>query len=232
MQVSSHIPTHIAFILDGNRRWAKQRGLSANAGHRAGRDAVRKLGDWCLEYEVKYLTVYAFSTENWKRSPSEVRELMRLFLEALQKDLPDFIVKGVRLRIIGERNKLPRPLQIAIRKAEKETRNNTRATMVIALNYGGRHELIRSMRAAAEDGVDMAHITPQQLSGYLDTAGIPDPDAIVRTSGEQRLSNFLTWQSVYSELIFVKKSLPAFTKKDFQAVLKEYARRNRRFGGN
>lgn len=226
------VPQHIAFILDGNRRWAKQRGLPANAGHRAGRDAVRKLGDWCLEYGVKYLTVYAFSTENWKRSSSEVRELMRLFLEALQKDLPDFIAKGVQLRIIGARNKLPRPLQIAIRKAEKETRNNTRATMVIALNYGGRHELIRSIQAAAQDGVDMKHITPQELSGYLDTAGIPDPDVIVRTSGEQRISNFLTWQSVYSELIFVKKPLPAFTKKDFQAVLKEYAKRNRRFGGN
>lgn len=225
------IPEHIAFILDGNRRWARARGLPTLEGHRRGYERAMDLGEWCREAGVHYLTVYAFSTENWKRSKREVGYLMRLLKNGLTKDARRLHEKGIRVRVIGKVRELGKDLRKAIRDIERLTARNTKGVMNLAINYGGRWDITEAVRRAARDGVSVQRLTPDVLSRYTYTAGQPDPDLIVRTSGEQRLSGFLTWQSAYSELLFVDKLLPAFTKRDFQGVLREYAKRRRRFGG-
>lgn len=228
--MSAAIPQHIAFILDGNRRWAKARGLPTLQGHRAGYDRAMELGEWCLEAGIKYLTVYAFSTENWNRSKREVAYLMRLLKLGMTREIKKLHKKGIRVRVIGKIHELSKDLQKAIHDAEELTQHNTAGTMNFAINYGGRWDITEAVRKAAKAGEDLGKLTPEILSRYVYTAGQPDPDLIVRTSGEQRLSGFLAWQSVYSELLFVKKPFPAFTKKDFQAVLAAFVDRNRRYG--
>ncbi len=212
--------------MDGNRRWAKERNLAAVDGHRAGYELVKKLGPWCLSRGVRYLTIYAFSCENWKRAKEEVGYLMDLLMGAVTRDLSLLTHDRIRLKIIGRRADLSSALREAIGKAEKETEHFSAGTLQLAISYGGRDEIVRAARQAALGG----EITEDSLAANLDTAGAPDPDLIIRTSGEERLSGFLTWQSAYSELIFLDKYWPDFSEDDLDACLQEYASRERRYG--
>ncbi len=223
---------HLAIIMDGNRRWAKQRGLSSLQGHKAGYEKLKAVGDWCLARGIKILTVFAFSTENWKRSEAEVGYLMKLLEFALTKELKVFIKKGIRLNIIGLKSGLSKKMQLAVKNAEAKTKNNKKGILNLAINYGGRLEIVEAMKKIARHKIPAAKITEELISRNAWTAGLPDPDLVIRTSGEQRLSGFLTWQSVYSELYFIKKHWPAFTEKDLDEAIKEYNQRHRRFGGN
>lgn len=221
---------HLAIILDGNRRWARARDLPTLQGHKRGYDNVKKVGKWCLEKGIKILTVYAFSTENWKRSEHEVNYLMKLLKRALSKDLPEFHKMGLQLRIIGRRKGLPKDLQTAIEKAEKKTKNNNKGILNIAINYGGRAEIVDAIKKICKKKMPISNIDQNLVEKNLYTAGLPNPDIIVRTSGEHRLSGFLLWQASYSELLFIKKHWPEFSKKDLESVIKEYNKRQRRFG--
>lgn len=216
--------------MDGNRRWAKRRGLPSLAGHRRGYDVLLKAGDWCLARGIDILTVYAFSTENWNRSKKEVSYLMKLLLLALTKEVSGLHKKNIRISVIGRIHGLPKALQKKISEAMKLTAGNTRGTLQLAVNYGGRAELVDAARVVAAQARRPSDITEEKIAAALYTAGQPDPDLIIRTSGEQRLSGFLTWQSVYSELLFVAKHWPEFTERDFDAALAEYGRRQRRYG--
>lgn len=232
------LPQHIGFIMDGNGRWAKQRGLERTAGHTEGAKTFRKIGEYCADVGVKYLTFYAFSTENWNRPKSEVLGLMKLFKEYLREAddrIEENKVRQMRLRFIGEREKLPKDLLKLIEKAERETAMYDKVIVNVALNYGGRAELTHSVKEIAslvKDGrLSLDDITEQTVSDYLYTAGQPDPDIIVRPSGELRLSNFMTWQSAYSEFWFSDILWPDFTEENVNEILREYQNRNRRFGG-
>ena len=220
------VPKHIGFIMDGNRRWAKGRGLPALEGHRAGYDLVKKVGPWCLKRGVKYLTCYAFSIENWKRAKDEVGYLMDLLFLAVTNDLDILTKDGIRLKVIGRRSDLSEKLQKAISDAVERTKNNSAGVLQLAISYGGRDEIVRAARAAAKTG----DITEDTLARNLDTAGVPDPDLVIRTSGEQRLSGFLAWQTIYSELLFLEKHWPDFTEADLDGALAWYADRERRYG--
>lgn len=223
---------HIAFIMDGNRRWAKQKGLPTLEGHRRGYNKMKDVGDWCIKRGIKHITVYAFSTENWKRSKTEVDYLMRLLQNALTKELGEFHKRGIRLKVIGSRERLSKNIVKAIDNAEKETANNTKGTLNLAINYGGRLEIVEAVKKIMAQKKSAGVISEEDISKNIWTAGQPDPDIIVRTSGEQRLSGFLTWQSVYSELFFIKHHWPGFTERDLDDILDDYNNRNRRFGGN
>jgi undecaprenyl diphosphate synthase len=229
------IPRHVAIIMDGNGRWAKQRLLPRIAGHRKGIEAakavVRAAGDLGLEV----LTLYAFSTENWSRPADEVSDLMGLLKHFIQKDITELADNGVRLRIIGDYKALSPDLVTLIDGAVARTADNRKTTLVIALNYGSQAEIVASARALAErarDGaLDPSSITAEHLGAGLETYGIPDPDLVIRTSGEQRLSNFLLWQAAYAELLFVDTLWPDFGAKELESALAVYAQRERRFGG-
>jgi len=216
--------------MDGNRRFAKEQGKPSYEGHLAGHETLKNVGDWCLEAGVKYLTVFGFSTENWKRSGDEVEFLMKLFYRAVTEELETFNKKGIRLRILGRREGLSLELAEAFDKAEKSTAGNTNANLSLAINYGGRIEILDAVKKILTEGVSAEKITEELFASKLTTNGMPDPDLILRTSGEKRLSGFLTWQSVYSELIFIDKHWPALTREDFNAILEEFANRQRRFG--
>lgn len=220
---------HIGIIMDGNRRWAKDKGLPSIEGHRKGYDKLKEVGEWCLQKGIKYVTVYAFSTENWSREKSEVDYLMKLLKKAVTSEIPYFMEKNIRLRVVGSRKELSDDLIEAIEKAEEETKNNDGANLSLAINYGGRLEILEAAKKLAEQNKDF---TEENFSQNVWTSDIPDPEIVIRTSGEQRLSGFLTWQSVYSELFFVQNHWPAFSKDDFEGVLEEFNQRNRRFGGN
>ena len=228
-------PRHIAIIMDGNGRWALSRGLPRLAGHRAGTENLRRVIEACVEFGVKYLTLYAFSTENWGRPVEEVRGLMRILGDVIDRELRKLHEEGVQLRHIGRLNRLKPSLKKKVLDAIELTKNNDRLTLNIAFNYGGRDEIARAMirmAQAIEAGeLVSGDISEQVIPDYLDTSGIPDPDLVIRTSGEERLSNFLTWQCAYSELLFMDVYWPDFSKSHFQAALDSYARRNRRFGG-
>ncbi|MFH1597968.1 MAG: polyprenyl diphosphate synthase [Patescibacteria group bacterium] len=223
------VPNHLGIIMDGNRRWARNRGLPTLEGHRRGYNKVKKVGDWCLDRGIKILTVYAFSTENWNRSKKEVGYLMKLLKKALTDDIQEMHQKNIQVRVIGRVSQLSKDLQKAVRDAVKLTKKNTKGILNIALNYGGRPEIVDAIRKVVRKKVP---ITEAAIADNLYTAGLPDPDLIIRTSGEYRLSNFLTWQASYSELMFIDKHWPAFTEKDLDKAIKEYQKRNRRFGGN
>lgn len=223
---------HLGIILDGNRRWAKENGLPSFEGHRKGYEKMKEVGVWCIDRGIDILTVYAFSTENWNRAEDEVGYLMDLLYKVVTIEIPEFTRRGIRLRIIGSRDRLSDKLKVAIDKAEEETRNNSKGTLNIALNYGGRLEIVEAVKKAMASGIDPKDINEKAISDNIWTAGQSDPDLIIRTSGEQRLSNFLTWQSVYSELLFVKCHWPAFSEKDLDEAIEEFSRRTRRFGGN
>ncbi len=232
------LPQHIGFIMDGNGRWAKQRGLERTAGHTEGAKTFRKIGEYCADVGIKYLTFYAFSTENWNRPKSEVLGLMKLFKEYLREAddrIEENKVRQMRLRFIGEREKLPKDLLKLIEKAERETAMYDKVIVNVALNYGGRAELTNSVKeiaALVKDGrLSLDDISEQTIADHLYTAGQPDPDIIVRPSGELRLSNFMTWQSAYSEFWFSDILWPDFTEEHVNEILREYQNRNRRFGG-
>ena len=228
-------PEHVAIIMDGNGRWAKARGLPRLAGHRAGVEALRKAVRAAGERGIPWLTVYAFSSENWSRTKSEVNDLMGLLKLFIRRDLAELHENGVRVRVIGEREGLSPDIRGLLDEAEALTAGNRAMNLVIAFNYGGRDEIVRATRRIADSvargELDSEAVTPELFAEHLDTAGIPDPDLVIRTSGEVRMSNFLPWQAAYSELVFLPCYWPDFTCDHLADALRQYAVRERRFGG-
>jgi undecaprenyl diphosphate synthase len=228
-------PSHVAIIMDGNGRWAKARGLPRLAGHRAGVEALRKTVRAAPELGISYLTVYAFSSENWSRPKSEVSDLMGLLKLFIRRDLAELHQNGVRVRIIGDRQGLQPDIRGLLQEAESLTAGNESLTLIIAFNYGGRDEIVRTARKLADAVArgDMASdaITAESFAASLDTQGIPDPELVIRTSGELRLSNFLLWQAAYSELVFLPCYWPDFSREHLADSLRDFAGRERRFGG-
>lgn len=230
------LPTHIAIIMDGNRRWAKSQGKPAGFGHKAGAKTIENIVRYANKIGLKYITVYAFSTENWKRSEDEVSGLMLL----LQNYLSDYAkranTENIKIKVLGDITKFPEGTQKSIKECIERTKNNTGVTFSIALNYGGRAEIIQAIQNIAKDlkkgQIKENEITEQLINEYLYTKDMPDPDLIIRTSGEQRLSGFLAWQSTYSELYFIQKNWPDFTEEDLDKAIEEYNRRTRKFGAN
>ncbi len=227
-------PECIGVIVDGNRRWARERSLPTIKGHQAGYEKLKEMADWATEAGIKYVIAYVFSTENMKRSEEEVSYLMDLTIKVFTDDLDSFKKKNARIHIAGDVSLAPKKVQEAVRKAEEETKMCDGIHLVLAFYYGGRHELISAIRRIQEDQesgkLEKTPITEETIKNYLWTKNIPDPELIIRTSGEMRLSNFLTWQGVYSELFFPKFYFPDFTREAFNGILKEYAERQRRFG--
>jgi undecaprenyl diphosphate synthase len=227
-------PTHVAIIMDGNGRWAKARGLPRIAGHRRGADSVRAVIEAATECGVRYLTLFGFSSENWRRPADEVTALMGLLRHYLRAELAELHRNGVRLRIVGERERLAPDIVALICNAEETTRANTRLELTVALSYGGRAEIAAAARRLAEQ-VRAGQLSPdaideERLGGALWTTGLPDPDLLVRTSGEKRISNFLLWQTAYTEFVFVDTLWPDFGKREFADAMAEFQRRERRYG--
>lgn len=229
------MPAHVAIIMDGNGRWAARRGLPRFEGHRRGVEAIRRAVRTAGDLGIRYLTLYSFSAENWRRPAQEVSDLMGLLKRFVRHDLADLHAGNVRVRIIGAREGLSPDIRPLLDEAEQLTQGNTGLTLVIAFNYGGRQEIVRAVQALArkirEGSLDPEAIDAAALEAHLDTAGIPDPDLVIRTSGEQRVSNFLTWQTAYSEFVFIPDFWPDFDEATFRAALDEYFKRERRFGG-
>jgi undecaprenyl diphosphate synthase len=229
-------PRHVAIIMDGNRRWAKARALPRALGHREGVRAVREIVRAAGDLGIKVLTLYSFSSENWNRPPEEVEYLMSLLRWYLREDLAELHENGVRIRVIGSRTKVAPDIVDMISEAEALTKSNDKLLLVIAFNYGGQDEIVKATRGIAEDvaagKLKPGDITKETIAERLETSGVPDPDLIIRTSGEKRLSNFLIWQSAYAEFIFVETFWPDFTKKDLEEAIAEYGRRERRYGAN
>lgn len=228
-------PQHIAIIMDGNGRWAQQRGLPRTAGHRRGVEAVRNTVSAALALHIPYLTIFSFSSENWSRPPSEIDDLMGLVKRFIRGDLADLHRHGVRIRVIGEADNVDDELLAMIEEAQALTRNNTALTLQIAFNYGARAEITKAARRLAARAVDgqiaVERIGPSDLEAELDTAGVPDPDLLIRTSGELRLSNFLLWQCAYTELVFMDVFWPDFGRAHLERAIAEFRTRDRRFGG-
>ncbi|MCC7522862.1 di-trans,poly-cis-decaprenylcistransferase [Candidatus Uhrbacteria bacterium] len=221
---------HLAMIMDGNRRWAKAQGMPAVEGHRAGYNKMKQVGDWCLARGIEIVTVYAFSTENWKRSETEVGFLMSLLEHALEKELNYFTDRQIRLRILGRRDGFSSTILSLIDKAEEATKHFEKMTFAICLGYGGRAEIVDAVKEIVAEGMQSEMIDEQSIAKRLYWPNMPDPDLIVRTSGEQRLSGFLLWQSAYSELYWIDKNWPALEEADLQAALDEFSTRQRRYG--
>ena len=228
---SASCPTHVAIIMDGNGRWARERGLPRLGGHRAGTENIRRVIQAFADYGVKYLTIYAFSTENWSRPPQEVQGLWQLLSQVVRRKLDSLHRNGVRLLHIGRRDRLAPRLLKAIDDAVELTKDNTGITLSVALDYGGRAEILHAVRRMMQDGLKSEEITENTLSGYLYTASIPDPDLVIRTAGEMRLSNFLTWQSAYAEYYTTPAYWPDFDQEEIERALRAYSQRERRFGG-
>ena len=232
---SFDVPSHVAIIMDGNGRWAAARGLPRSEGHRRGVEALRKTVRSAGELGISILTIFSFSSENWSRPPSEIRDLMGLLRRFIRNDLAELHQSGVKVRVIGERGDLEPEIRRLLEEAEELTRHNDRLTLVVAFNYGARQEIARAAsRLAAEVAagrLDPAAVTAELIGQHLDAPDLPDPDLIIRTSGEQRLSNFLLWQAAYSELVFVPLYWPDFDRAALEQAIAEYRRRERRFGG-
>jgi undecaprenyl diphosphate synthase len=229
------LPRHVAVIMDGNGRWAGLRGLPRVAGHREGVRAARETVRAAGRLGIEYLTLYAFSSENWTRPAAEVSFLMRLLESSVDEELPSLVENNVRLRALGELGSLGEGVRRSVERAVRATERNSGLTLLVALNYGGRRELVRAVRALAT-GVARGELTPEDIDeaaigGALDTAGVPDPDLLIRTSGEHRLSNFLLWQVAYTEFLVLPTLWPDFTPQDLYGAVAEYQRRSRRFGG-
>ncbi len=231
----SQLPKHVAIIMDGNGRWAKRRSLPRIMGHRAGADALRKVSRFAGHMGIEYITVYAFSTENWKRSDEEVSGLMSLLLDYLKNAEKELGGDEVRIRVIGDPSRFSDEIQQQIKRVESVTKDNKAVTVTLALNYGGRDELVRAVKAIAKDVQDgkttLDSIDEETVSHHLYTYDMPDPDLVIRTSGELRLSNYLLWQTSYSELYFTDTLWPDFDEKEFTKAIDAYLSRSRRFGG-
>jgi undecaprenyl diphosphate synthase len=225
------LPRSVAIILDGNSRWAAARGLSTSEGHRAGTRALRRTVEAAIDLGIDSLTVYAFSTENWLRPTDEVEDLMEIFGETIERELPDLAAQGVRTRFIGRRDRAPAWLRQAMATLEEETARNERLQLWIAFDYGGRAEIVEAVKRVLTNGADPARLDEETFAGYLYAPELPDPDLIIRTSGERRISNFLLWQLAYAELIFVETLWPDFGEEHLREALDAYAGRRRRFGG-
>jgi undecaprenyl diphosphate synthase len=229
----SSIPKHVAIIMDGNGRWASARGLPRSAGHKQGAEAVRRVVQAAAEMGIEYLTLFGFSSENWSRPEQEVRDLMNLLRMYLRAETAELHKNGVRLRVIGDRSAFDDDIVSLIENAESLTEENTKITVVIALNYGGRNDILHAFRrlhnAHLNEKLDM-QVIEAQLPGFLMTGGIPDPDLLIRTSGEKRLSNFLLWQCAYTEFVFLSCLWPDFAAADLKSAIDEFSGRERRFG--
>jgi undecaprenyl diphosphate synthase len=227
------VPQHIAIIMDGNRRWAKQRNLPKAIGHANGASKIRQIVKACSARGIKFLTLFAFSTENWKRPPDEVTSLMGLFVYYLQKEVDECHADGVRMKIVGEVSGFDDKLQKLIRHAEEKTKDNSDVTLTLAANYGGRWDMLQATRAwcADHDNKPPANLTEDMLQPYLSMAYAPDPELVIRTGGEHRISNFLLWQMAYSELHFTDALWPEFSVQDLDAAIAWFQQRDRRFGG-
>ncbi len=228
--IMQKIPQHIGIIMDGNRRWAKERGLPSLEGHHQGYEKLKEIAKLCFRRGVKVLTVFAFSTENWDRSKEEVSYLMALLKRAVKEALDEFHKDNIRMKISGRINQLSKDLQEAITETVEKTRNNTKGILNLALNYGGRPEIIDAIKEIIDKNIPAQKIDEKIVKENLYMSDLPDPELIIRTSGEKRLSGFLLWESAYSELYFSKKYWPDFNEKDLDEALKEYDRRERRFG--
>ena len=230
-----NLPKHIAIIMDGNRRWAKERGLETRLGHKEGAETLKKIAKYANQIGIKYLTVYAFSTENWKRTKEEVGALMGLLQMYVADFLKDSDLENVKINILGDISKLDKGLQNSIEKAIDRTKNNTGLTLNVAFNYGGRDEITKAMQKVAEKvknkEINVEDIDEQLVSENLYTAGQPDPDLLIRPGGEKRISNYLLWQLAYTEFLFIDKYWPDFTEKDLDEAIEIFESRNRKFGG-
>lgn len=230
----TNIPNHIAIIMDGNRRWARERKIDYRLGHKEGAKTLEKIVRYSKKVGIKYITVYAFSTENWKRSEEEVGALMLLLKTYLDDYSKRADSENIKVKVLGDISALSEGLQKSIKKCEERTKDNNGILFCIGINYGGRDEIVHAVKKIAEDvknnKVDVDDISEKLISDYLYTAGIPDPDLVIRTSGELRTSNFLPWQIVYSEFLFLDKYWPDFSEEDIDFAIKEYQRRNRKFG--
>jgi undecaprenyl diphosphate synthase len=224
------VPQHVAIIMDGNGRWALQRGLPRLAGHKAGTENLRRVIRSTVEFGVKYLTIYAFSTENWGRPPEEVKGLMYILEDVIDRELNELHKEGVQLRHIGRLERLAPSLQQKVHDAIDVTKNNDRLVLNIAFNYGGRDEIVQAIQRMMKDGVPPEKVTDRLVSQYLYTVGVPDPDLIIRTSGELRVSNFLIWQAAYSEWYITPTFWPDFDKEEYRRALEAFAHRDRRYG--
>ena len=224
------IPTHVAIIMDGNGRWARSRGLPRQAGHRAGVENLRRIIDACVEFDIKILTIYAFSTENWGRPASEVRALMRIFARVLDQEVYELNEQGVCLHHLGDLSGISPDLQKKVMRAIELTKNNTKLILNVAFNYGGRAEIIHAVKQVLQDGVKADDLSEELFSNYLFTKGLPDPDLVIRTSGELRISNFLIWQAAYAEYLAVPEYWPDFGREALYNALEAYSERERRYG--
>jgi undecaprenyl diphosphate synthase len=227
---SKQIPQHVAIIMDGNGRWALKRRLPRLAGHKAGTENLRRIIKACVEFGVGYLTIYAFSTENWGRPREEVNGLLRILEDVIDKELSELSEQGVQIRHLGRLDQLASGLQQKVLGAVEATRHNSKLVLNVAFNYGGRDEIVHAIQQMLRDGVSPESVSPELVSQYLYTAGVPDPDLIIRTSGELRISNFLIWQAAYSEWYVTPTYWPDFGKEEFRKALDEYANRDRRYG--
>ncbi len=233
--ISQLSPRHVAIIMDGNGRWASIRGLPRSAGHKAGVDALRRAVSAAAEFGIEYLTIYSFSSENWSRPASEVSFLFELLRRFIRQDVAELHGAGVNIKIIGARENLEPGMVLLLDDAERLTRENSKLKLVVAFNYGSRQEISSAVAVIAQKAkageICVADITPELIAQNLDTAGIPDPDLLIRTGGEQRISNFLLWQCAYTEFVFVEEFWPDFNQEIFARALEAYRQRDRRFGG-
>lgn len=229
------VPRHVAIIMDGNGRWAARRGLPRSAGHKAGVDALRRAVRAAADFGIEYLTIYSFSSENWSRPEAEVSFLLDLLRRFIRQDVAELHHSGVKIRVVGSRNDLEPGMVSLLDDAERLTRENSKLNLIVAFNYGSRQEISRAVSAIAgkiaKGEISASDISPELIAENLDTAGIPDPDLLIRTGGEQRISNFLLWQCAYTEFVFVDEFWPDFSQEIFARALDEFRSRDRRFGG-
>lgn len=226
-----NLPKHIVVLPDGNRRWARERRRDFRYGYQKGYQRLVDLTQWLVERKIPVLTVFGFSTENWRRPKDQVDYLMNLIEVTLKKNQKKFLKNGIRVRIIGERKALKKSLQKTINKVERLTRENNKIILNLAINYGGRWDIVQAIKKIIKSKLPLDKITEDLVNSLLSTENLPEPDLVIRTGGEKRLSNFLVWQTTYSELFFLNKHWPDFTEKDLDKILQEYQRRQRRFGG-
>lgn len=230
MNTTEHAITHLGIVMDGNRRWAKEHNLPAFAGHKKGVDTLESVGDWCIEKNIPYLTVWAFSTENWNRPKDEVGFLMKLLKEVAITKVKKFMEKGVRLNILGRLHELPKETRDAIEKAIETTKKNTKLIMNIAVNYGGRAEIVDAIQKIVSSNIKPEEITEEKVSEFMYNPALPEPELVIRTGGAERSSGFLLWETPYSEWYFSEKKWPEFDKQEFETAMEDFKGRTRNFG--